>query len=203
MKGDENSKEKLPILNLMVLEILARHSDEEHQLRQSDILRILKEDYGMICDRRHVPDRLRQLMMFGFDIRRVQHGGAYTTYYMGPDGIGGFAKKGGAAAASGKTAAAGLSAAKRSAAELSAAEEKTAVFSGEGAEEKPAGRTGKKEDKPDNARAQKKKEKTDSNGGLKDTKEEKERKKKKKGKKDKDKKKKDKDKGKKRKEDRK
>ena len=189
MKGDENSKERLPILNLMVLEILARHSDEEHQLRQADILRILKEDYGMICDRRHVPDRLRQLMMFGFDIRRVQHGGAYTSYYMGPDGIGSFAKKGGAAAASGKPAAAGLPSVKRPSVELPAAEEKTAVFSDDGIEEKSAGRTGKK------------KEKNDSAGSLKELKEEKERKKKKKGKKDKDKKKKDK--GKKRKEDRK
>lgn len=190
MKGDENSKERLPILNLMVLEILARHSDEEHQLRQADILRILKEDYGMICDRRHVPDRLRQLMMFGFDIRRVQHGGAYTSYYMGPDGIGSFAKKGGAAAAaSGKSAAAGLPSAKRPSAEFPAAEEKAAVFSGDGIEEKSAGRTGKK------------KEKNDGAGSLKELKEEKDRKKKKKGKKDKDKKKKDK--GKKRKEDRK
>ena len=177
MKGDGNSKEKLPILNLMVLEILARHSDEAHQLRQTDILRILKEDYGMICDRRHVPDRLRQLMMFGFDIRKVRHGGAYTSYYMGPGGIGSFAKKD-----------AESSAVRIPAAEpVPMKEKKTAAGAKDnsGTEGTTAG----------NVEARKEEKKAGSDKDLKkfrDPEEEKEHKKKKKGKKDKDKKKKDK-----------
>lgn len=42
------------MLNMLILDILKEHSDENHHLTQQQILRILKRDYGMECDRRSV-----------------------------------------------------------------------------------------------------------------------------------------------------
>ena len=56
------------MLNMLVLEVLKDYSDESHALTQQDILRKLKEDYGMECDRRSVKNNVEYLLDFGFDI---------------------------------------------------------------------------------------------------------------------------------------
>lgn len=56
------------MLNMLILEILKEHSDENHPLTQQQILRILKRDYGMECDRRSVKNNLEYLQEFGYEI---------------------------------------------------------------------------------------------------------------------------------------
>ena len=56
------------MLNMLILDILKEHSDENHHLTQQQILRILKRDYGMECDRRSVKNNLEYLQEFGYEI---------------------------------------------------------------------------------------------------------------------------------------
>ena len=49
---------------MLILDILKEHSDENHPLTQQKILRILKRDYGMECDRRSVKNNLEYLQEF-------------------------------------------------------------------------------------------------------------------------------------------
>ena len=56
------------MLNMLILDILKEHSDENHPLTQQQILRILKRDYGMECDRRSVKNNLEYLQEFGYEI---------------------------------------------------------------------------------------------------------------------------------------
>jgi len=61
-----NDKKKLLIL--LVLEVLKKYSDEKHHLTQQEILRILKAEYGVLCDRRSVKSNVLDLIDFGYDI---------------------------------------------------------------------------------------------------------------------------------------
>ena len=56
------------MLNMLILDILKEYSDENHPLTQQQILRILKRDYGMECDRRSVKNNLEYLQEFGYEI---------------------------------------------------------------------------------------------------------------------------------------
>ena len=39
------------MLNMLILEILRKYSDEKHPLTQQQIINLLKQNYGMECDR--------------------------------------------------------------------------------------------------------------------------------------------------------
>lgn len=63
--GNESKK----ILNILILEILKRYSDEEHHLTQQEIIRKLKSDYGIEkIDRRTVRANVRSLHDIGYNI---------------------------------------------------------------------------------------------------------------------------------------
>ena len=55
-------------LNLLILEVLKDYSDEEHALTQQRVLQLLKENYGVVCDRRSVRNNIDCLIECGFDI---------------------------------------------------------------------------------------------------------------------------------------
>ena len=55
------------MLNMLILEILWKYTDENHALTQQDILKLLK-NYGMECDRRSVKNNVLYLKELGYDI---------------------------------------------------------------------------------------------------------------------------------------
>lgn len=55
------------MLNMLILEILWKYTDEDHALTQQDILKLLKQ-YGMECDRRSVKNNVLYLKELGYDI---------------------------------------------------------------------------------------------------------------------------------------
>ena len=56
------------MLNILILEILKEYSDEEHRLTQQEIIRLLKSNYGIECDRRSVKSNVLCLKELGYDI---------------------------------------------------------------------------------------------------------------------------------------
>ena len=56
------------MLNMLILEILKAYSDENHRLTQQEILRLLKDNYDMECDRRSVRNNIECLQELGYDI---------------------------------------------------------------------------------------------------------------------------------------
>ena len=56
------------MLNMLILEILRKYSDEDHSLGQQDIIRLLDKNYGMECDRRSVKNNILSLKEMGYDI---------------------------------------------------------------------------------------------------------------------------------------
>ena len=56
------------MLNIMILKILERYSDEHCPLTQKRILELLNTEYGMKCDRRSVKSNLNSLKEMGYDI---------------------------------------------------------------------------------------------------------------------------------------
>lgn len=56
------------MLNMLILDILKRYSDEDHRLTQQEIIRLLKSNYGMECDRRSVKNNILYLKELGYDI---------------------------------------------------------------------------------------------------------------------------------------
>lgn len=61
-----NGSKKLIIL--YILEILKHYSDAEHPLRQDDIIRFIRADYGMDCERKAIARNITSLREFGYDI---------------------------------------------------------------------------------------------------------------------------------------
>ena len=64
MYGTGNKK----MLNMLILEILRKYSDEKHALTQQEIIRLLKQNYAMECDRRSVKNNVLSLQEMGYDI---------------------------------------------------------------------------------------------------------------------------------------
>ena len=64
MYGTGNKK----MLNMLILEILQKYSDENHALTQQEIIRLLKQNYAMECDRRSVKNNVLSLQEMGYDI---------------------------------------------------------------------------------------------------------------------------------------
>ena len=56
------------MLNMLILEILRKYSDESHTLTQQEIIRLLDKNYGMECDRRSVKNNVEYLKELGYDI---------------------------------------------------------------------------------------------------------------------------------------
>ena len=56
------------MLNMLILEILEQYSDAEHHLTQKEIIRLLKLNYDMVCDRRSVKSNILYLKEMGYDI---------------------------------------------------------------------------------------------------------------------------------------
>ncbi len=64
MYGTGNKK----MLNMLILEILQKYSDEDHSLTQQEVMRLLKQNYAMECDRRSVKNNVEYLQELGYDI---------------------------------------------------------------------------------------------------------------------------------------
>ncbi len=64
MYGTGNKK----MLNMLILEILQKYSDENHALTQQEIIRLLQQNYAMECDRRSVKNNILSLQEMGYDI---------------------------------------------------------------------------------------------------------------------------------------
>lgn len=56
------------MLNMLILDILKEYSDEKHRLTQQEIIRLLKANYGMECDRRSVKNNVLNLVELGYEI---------------------------------------------------------------------------------------------------------------------------------------
>ncbi|SCW26470.1 Predicted DNA-binding transcriptional regulator YafY, contains an HTH and WYL domains [Lachnospiraceae bacterium C10] len=56
------------MLNMLILEILRKYTDEDHSLTQQEIIRLLDINYGMDCDRRSVKNNVLSLKELGYDI---------------------------------------------------------------------------------------------------------------------------------------
>ena len=56
------------MLNMLILEILEKYTDEDHRLTQQEILKLLKDNYGIECDRRSVRNNAEYLIDLGYDI---------------------------------------------------------------------------------------------------------------------------------------
>lgn len=55
-------------LNMLILDILKKYTDEEHKLSQVAILRLLKSEFDIDCDRRSVRSNIESLIEIGYDI---------------------------------------------------------------------------------------------------------------------------------------
>ena len=55
------------MLNMLILEILRKYSDQDHSLTQQDIIKLLDKNYGMECDRRSVKSNVLSLKDMGYE----------------------------------------------------------------------------------------------------------------------------------------
>lgn len=56
------------MLNMLILDILKEYSDQNHRLTQQEIIRLLRSNYDMECDRRSVKNNILCLKELGYDI---------------------------------------------------------------------------------------------------------------------------------------
>ena len=56
------------MLNMLILDVLKEYSDEKHRLTQQEIIRLLKANYDMECDRRSVKNNVESLKEMGYEI---------------------------------------------------------------------------------------------------------------------------------------
>lgn len=56
------------MLNMLILDILKEYSDEDHRLTQQEIIKLLKANYDMECDRRSVKNNILCLQELGYEI---------------------------------------------------------------------------------------------------------------------------------------
>lgn len=56
------------MLNMLILKILQKYSDEQHALTQQDIIKLLEINYGMECDRRSIKNNIQSLKEMDYDI---------------------------------------------------------------------------------------------------------------------------------------
>ena len=70
------------LLILYILDILRKHSDPAHRLSQQEIIRILKNEYGMDADRKAIKRNLINLVENGY---RVEYAESFRTGKTGED----------------------------------------------------------------------------------------------------------------------
>ena len=58
------------MLNMLILDILKEYSDEKHRLTQQEIIKLLKANYDMECDRRSVKSNILCLKELGYEIEK-------------------------------------------------------------------------------------------------------------------------------------
>ncbi len=56
------------MLNMLILDILKEYSDNEHRLKQQDIIDLLESNYGMSCKRRAIKSNITSLQELGYDV---------------------------------------------------------------------------------------------------------------------------------------
>lgn len=62
------------MLNMLILNILEQYSDAEHRLTQQEIIRLLKSNYDMECDRRSVKNNILYLNELLGDVIDMENG---------------------------------------------------------------------------------------------------------------------------------
>ena len=62
------------MLNMLILEILQKHSDSEHLLTQAQIIKRLEQDYCVKCERHSVSSNIRALKELGYEIAVTEKG---------------------------------------------------------------------------------------------------------------------------------
>ena len=60
------------MLNMLILQILRDYTDENHSLTQQEIIKLLRQNYDMECDRRSVKSNIESLKELGYDISTDQ-----------------------------------------------------------------------------------------------------------------------------------
>ncbi len=73
MATDTNKKLSI----IYIYEILKEYSDENHLLKQQDIIKLIKQIYDMDCERKSIGNNIDFLIDLGFDIIKVPHKGCY------------------------------------------------------------------------------------------------------------------------------
>ena len=73
MATDTNKKLSI----IYIYEILKEYSDENHLLKQQDIIKLIKQIYDMHCERKSIGNNIDFLIDLGFDIIKVPHKGCY------------------------------------------------------------------------------------------------------------------------------
>ena len=56
------------MLNMLILDVLREYSDEDHRLKQQEIIDLLDSNYGIACERRSVKNNINSLREMGYDI---------------------------------------------------------------------------------------------------------------------------------------
>ncbi len=56
------------MLNILILDVLKKYTDMDHRITQQEVLRILKREYDMDCDRRSVRANIESLKEMGYEI---------------------------------------------------------------------------------------------------------------------------------------
>ncbi len=73
MSGSSNKK----LLIAYIYKILMEYSDEDHPLKQQDIIGLLRSHYGMECERKAIAANLQSLEELGISIHRLPNQGVY------------------------------------------------------------------------------------------------------------------------------
>lgn len=68
----EEVKQPKKLLIVNILEILRKHSDQDHRLSQRDIIGLLKSEYGMTADRKAIRRNILGLIECGYRIEYIE-----------------------------------------------------------------------------------------------------------------------------------
>ena len=74
-----NTLEPKKLALLRILQILEKHSDENHPLTQEDIARYLSKDYGIEIERKAIGRNITLLKEAGIEIEFINKTGSYLS----------------------------------------------------------------------------------------------------------------------------
>ena len=72
---------------LCMLQILYKYSDDEHYLLQEDIIRIMKEEYNITCERKSIGEYTKQLEELGFNVIKEPRKGIHIDKILYPSEV--------------------------------------------------------------------------------------------------------------------